>query len=189
MPDGKSPNQTAGPYFKIGLAWNFRPDIAPPGVAGERVTVTGRVIDGDGQGVSDAMVEIWQADADGRYPHPEDPRSREVDPRFRGFGRVPTDPTGLFRFTTVKPGRVPGPGGRPQAPHLVVSVFMRGLLKHLVTRMYFPDDPANADDPVLSRVEPARRGTLVARRGGAAPGSLAWDVVLQGEAETVFFEC
>jgi len=189
MANGAIPHQTVGPYFHIGLAWRFQPEIAPPGVPGERVTVTGRVLDGDGRPVPDAMIEIWQADPEGRYPHPEDPRSAEVDPRFRGFGRVPTDGDGVFRIATVKPGRVPGPDGRTQAPHLVASVFMRGLLRHLVTRMYFPDDPANADDPVLSRVEPARRGTLVARRGGDAPGALAWDVVLQGEAETVFFDC
>ncbi len=110
----------------------------------------------------------------------------EVDPRFRGFGRVPTDAEGAFRVATVKPGRVPGPGGRLQAPHLVCAVFMRGLLKHLLTRVYFPDEAANADDPVLALVEPARRGTLVARRGPVA-GAFAWDVVLQGEGETVFF--
>lgn len=187
MSSGASPSQTAGPYLHIGLAWKFQSEIAPPGVPGERVAVVGRVLDGDGRPVTDALVEIWQADAEGRYPHPEDPRSGEVDPRFRGFGRVPADTEGAFRFTTVKPGRVPGPEGRLQAPHLVVSVFMRGLLRHLVTRMYFPDEVANREDPVLSRVEPDRRGTLVARRG-AVPGSLTWDVVLQGERETVFFE-
>ncbi|HEY6097891.1 MAG TPA: protocatechuate 3,4-dioxygenase subunit alpha [Anaeromyxobacter sp.] len=189
MPSGPTPSQTVGPYFHLGLAWKFQPDVAPPGVAGERVVVAGRVLDGDGQPVPDAMIEIWQADAEGRYPHPEDPRWREVDPRFRGFGRVPTDAAGAFRIATVKPGRVPGPGGRLQAPHLVVSVFMRGLLKRLVTRMYFPDDAANLDDPALAAVEPARRGTLVARRGAGGPGSLEWDVVLQGESETVFFDC
>ncbi len=185
---GPSPSQTAGPYFHIGLCWRFQPEIAPPGVPGERVEVTGRVLDGDGRPVPDAMIEIWQADAEGRYPHPEDPRAGMVDRRFRGFGRVPTDAQGAFRFTTVKPGRVPGPGGRPQAPHLSVSIFMRGLLQRLVTRMYFPDDAANREDPILASVEPGRRGTLVARRDGT-PGSLAWDVVLQGEAETVFFDC
>jgi protocatechuate 3,4-dioxygenase alpha subunit len=124
----------------------------------------------------------------GRYRHPEDPRAGEVDPRFRGFGRVATDAEGAFRFATVKPGRVPGPGGRLQAPHLACAVFLRGLLRHLVTRVYFPDEAANAQDPVLALVEPGRRSTLVARRG-ASPGSFAWDVVLQGDAETVFFAC
>jgi protocatechuate 3,4-dioxygenase alpha subunit len=188
MSSGPSPSQTVGPYFHIGLSWRFQPEIAPPGVAGERVEVVGRVLDGDGRGVPDAMIEIWQADAEGRYPHPEDPRSPEVDPRFRGFGRVPTDAQGAFRFSTVKPGRVPAPEGGLQAPHLVVAVFMRGLLRHLVTRMYFPDDAANREDPVLSCLEPGRRGTLVARRD-VTRGSLAWDVALQGDGETVFFEC
>ena len=188
MASGPTPSQTVGPYFHLGLAWRFGGEIAPPGVAGERVSLSGRVLDGDGQPVPDAMIEIWQADAEGRYPHPEDPRAAEVDPRFLGFARVPTDAAGAFRISTVKPGCVPGPGGRPQAPHLVVSVFMRGLLRRLVTRVYFPDHPANLDDPVLAAVEPARRGTLVARRGAAGGGALAWDVVLQGDAETVFFD-
>jgi protocatechuate 3,4-dioxygenase alpha subunit len=189
MASGPTPSQTVGPYFHIGLSWMFQGELAPPGVAGERVTLSGRVLDGDGQPVPDALIEIWQADAEGRYPHPEDPRSGEVDPRFRGFARVPTDPNGAFRVATVKPGRVPGPGGRLQAPHLVVSVFMRGLLRRLVTRVYFPDDPANDDDPVLAAVEPARRATLVARRGAGGGGAaLEWDVLMQGPSETVFFE-
>jgi protocatechuate 3,4-dioxygenase alpha subunit len=188
MASGSSPSQTVGPYFHIGLAWRFHGEIAPPGVAGERIEITGSVLDGDGRPVPDAMLETWQADAEGRYPHPEDPRSGEVDPRFRGFGRWPTDAAGAFRIATVKPGRVRGPDGRPQAPHLVCFVFMRGLLRHLVTRLYFPDDAANREDPVLSLVEPDRRATLVARPGAAA-GTFAWDVVLQGAAETVFFDC
>jgi protocatechuate 3,4-dioxygenase, alpha subunit len=187
MAPGPSPSQTVGPYFHIGLAWKFGAEIAPPGVAGERVEIAGRVLDADGRPVPDAMLEIWQADPEGRYPHPEDPRGGEVDRRFRGFGRVATDAGGAFRIATVKPGRVPGPGGRLQAPHLVCLVFMRGLLRHLVTRIYFPDDPANRDDPVLSLVDPDRRATLVARPGAAA-GRLAWDVVLQGAEETVFFD-
>jgi protocatechuate 3,4-dioxygenase, alpha subunit len=188
MAPGPSPSQTVGPYFHIGLAWKFGADVAPPGVAGERIEIAGRILDGEGRPVPDAMIETWQADAEGRYPHPEDPRSPEVDPRFRGFGRWPTDAAGAFRIATVKPGRVPGPDGRLQAPHLVCLVFMRGLLRHLVTRIYLPGDPANREDPVLSLVEPDRRATLVARPGAAA-GSFSWDVVLQGEAETVFFDC
>lgn len=187
MPSGPSPSQTVGPFFHIGLAWKFDAEIAPAGVAGERVEIEGRVLDGDGRPVPDAMLELWQADAEGRYPHPEDPRGGDVDPRFRGFGRVATDANGAFRIATVKPGRVPGPGGRLQAPHLVCVVFMRGLLRHLVTRVYFPGDAANREDPVLALVEPGRRATLVARPG-AAPGRLAWDVVLQGAGETVFFD-
>jgi protocatechuate 3,4-dioxygenase beta subunit len=180
-------SQTVGPFFSIGLGWLARADLASPGVHGERVSVAGRVLDGDGQPVSDALLELWQANASGRYAHPEDTQSLPLDPAFRGYGRVPTDGEGRFHFTTVKPGPVPGPGGAPQAPHIVVSVFARGLLKRLVSRMYFPDEPANASDLALGLVEPARRGTLVAQRQRS--GSLEWNVVLQGPGETVFFDC
>lgn len=179
-------NQTVGPYLHIGLTWLVTRNIAPRGVPGERVTIQGRVVDGDGQGVNDAMIEIWQANAHGRYAHPEDTQKRPLQRAFRGFGRVPTDARGAFRFTTIKPGPVPGPGGRPQAPHLVVSVFMRGLLKHLATRIYFPDEPANARDPFLRLVPEERRATLVARR--KREGVLEWNVILQGKDETVFFD-
>lgn len=182
-------SQTVGPFFHLGMAWLFRPEIAPPGVPGERVSVSGRVLDGEGQPVSDAVLEIWQADSEGRYARAEPAGGDRTGPRFRGFGRVPTDAAGVFRFTTVKPGRVPGPGGRMQASHLVVSVFMRGLLKRLVTRMYFPDDPAHPQDPILELVDPARRPTLVARASRGEPGVLHWDVVVQGAVETVFFDC
>jgi protocatechuate 3,4-dioxygenase alpha subunit len=132
-------------------------------------------------------VEIWQADANGRYAHSEDTRAVPLTPGFRGFGRVPTDGDGRYRCFTIKPGPVADPHGGLQAPHLVVSVFMRGLLKRLVTRMYFPDEPLNADDRALRLVPVQRRGTLVARQ---APGDeLAWDIVLQGADETVFFDC
>jgi protocatechuate 3,4-dioxygenase alpha subunit len=179
-------SQTVGPFLHIGLAWLTRDQIAPPGVRRERVTFTGRVLDGDGQPVPDALVEVWQANAHGKYAHPEDEQVKPLEPAFRGFGRVPTDERGAFRFTTVKPGRVPGPGERWQAPHLLVTVFMRGLLRHLVTRLYFPDEPGNADDPVLNLVPADRRSTLVARAIG--DGVLEWDIVLQGRDETVFFD-
>jgi protocatechuate 3,4-dioxygenase alpha subunit len=169
-------SQTAGPFVHIGLTWLCRDCLAPPGAPGDRVTVGGRVLDGDGQPVTDAFIEIWQADPHGRY----------ADPVFHGFGRVPTDAHGGFRFTTVKPGRVPGPGGVLQAPHLLIAVFARGLLKQLVTRMYFPDEPGNAADAVLALVPADRRPTLVARARGA--GVLAWDIVLQGRDETAFFD-
>jgi protocatechuate 3,4-dioxygenase, alpha subunit len=180
-------SQTVGPFFSIGLSWLERHDLAPEGVSGERVVIEGRVLDGDGQPVPDALIEIWQANAHGRYAHPEDTQAGPLEPAFRGYGRVSTDALGRFRFRTVKPGPVPGPKGRPQAPHLAVSVFMRGLLRRLVTRVYFPDEPANADDFVLGLVEPARRATLVARRAGS--DRLEWNVVLQGADETVFFDC
>ncbi len=132
--------------------------------------------------MTDGIVEIWQADAQGRYAHPEGGGAQAA---FKGFGRVPTDRDGQFRFTSIKPGRVPAADGAMQAPHLSIAVFARGLLKHLVTRMYFPDDPANAQDPVLALVPADRRQTLIAKRNG---NELRWNIVIQGEAETVFFD-
>jgi protocatechuate 3,4-dioxygenase alpha subunit len=181
-------SQTIGPYLHIGMTWLVDPVMAPEGVPGERVTVGGRITDADGKPVNDAMLEIWQADAQGKYAHPEDTRDLPVDPAFSGFGRVVTDDDGRFVFHTIKPGRVPGPGGQLQAPHLNVTIFMRGLLRQLVTRLYFPDEAANDADPVLAAVPARRRATLVAARG-AQPHMLTWDVVLQGERETVFFDC
>jgi len=178
-------SQTVGPYLHIGLTWLNTDMIAPSGTVGEHVKISGTIVDGQGTPVPDAMIEIWQADHLGRFAHPEDGRAGQRESGFRGFGRIPTDGTGTFRFSTIKPGRVPGPGG-PQAPHLLVAIFARGLLKHLVTRLYFPDDPANALDPILSLVEPARRGTLIAKPAGE--GTLEWNIVLQGEQETVFFD-
>jgi protocatechuate 3,4-dioxygenase alpha subunit len=181
-----STSQTIGPYLRIGLEWMVIEDLAPKGVAGERVSIEGRVVDGDGKPVNDAAVEIWQANGQGKYASPEDPQDKPLEAGFRGYGRSLTDDEGVFRFRTIKPGRVPGPDGKLQAPHIVVTVFMRGLLKQLVTRMYFPDDPANAEDPVLSLVPAERRPTLVARKRG--DGTLEWNLVLQGKNETVFFE-
>jgi protocatechuate 3,4-dioxygenase, alpha subunit len=181
-----SGSQTVGPYLHIGLTWLNKDRIAGPGVKGERVVIQGRVLDGEGVGVNDALVEIWQANAAGKYAHPEDRQKKALAKGFRGFGRIPTDAKGRFRFSTIKPGRVPGPDGKLQAPHLSVTVFMRGMLKHLSTRIYFPDESANAQDALLKLVPAARRGTLVARR--KAKGLLEWDVVLQGRDETVFFD-
>ena len=179
-------SQTVGPYFKIGLRWLDRNDLCRGAVSGERVVVRGRVLDGDGVPIPDAILEIWQANAYGKYAHPEDTQDKPLDPGFSGFGRIPTDAEGSFGFTTIKPGPVPGLRGTQQAPHLAVSVFMRGLLKRLTTRMYFPEDARNAADPILSLVDPARRATLIARP--AATGLLEWNVVLQGARETVFFD-
>ena len=180
-----STSQTIGPYLRIGLEWMQIEDMAPKGVAGERVSIRGRVVDADGKPVNDAAVEIWQANSQGRYAHHEDQQDKPLDAAFRGYGRSLTDDNGAFRFNTIKPGRVAGPGGKLQAPHLSVTIFMRGLLKQLQTRMYFPDDPANADDPVLALVPAERRSTLIARRNGDV---LEWNVLLQGKGETVFFD-
>jgi protocatechuate 3,4-dioxygenase alpha subunit len=179
-------NQTVGPYLHIGMSWLVTRDIAGRGVKGERVAVEGRLLDGDGHGVGDGLIEIWQANSHGKYAHPEDQQKKPLDRRFRGFGRIPTDADGGFRFTTIKPGAVPGPAGKAQAPHLVVAVFMRGMLKHLATRMYFPGEPGNGADPVLQLVPAARRATLIAQKKGKR--ALHWDINLQGRAETVFFD-
>ena len=182
-------SQTVGPFFLIGLEWLFMDNLAGPGVSGERVEIEGRVLDAHGQGVPDAMLELWQANAHGKYAHPEDTQAKSLEPGFLGYGRVATAEDGIFRFTTIKPGRVPGPDGKLQAPHIVVSVFMRGLLRRLITRIYFPDDATNSEDFALNLVESNRRGTLVARKSTKRDGLLEWNVVLQGPEETVFFDC
>jgi protocatechuate 3,4-dioxygenase alpha subunit len=182
-------SQTVGPYLHIGLTWLITENLAPAGVAGERISIEGRVIDGDGKPVNDALVEIWQANAAGKYAHPQDRQAKAVEKGFRGFGRSATDDQGRFRFHTIKPGRVPAPDGKLQAPHIAVNVFMRGQLKQLVTRIYFPDDPANAQDAVLALVPQDRRGTLIAKQAAGKSGALEWSVVLQGRDETVFFDC
>jgi protocatechuate 3,4-dioxygenase alpha subunit len=181
-----STSQTIGPFLRIGLEWMQIEDLAPHGVAGERVRIEGRIVDAEGRPVNDAAVELWQANSHGKYASPQDPQDKPLDPAFRGYGRALTDESGGFRFRTIKPGRVPGPDGSLQAPHLVITIFMRGLLKQLVTRMYFPDEPSNADDAVLRLVPPQRRGTLIARNVGE--GLLEWNLYLQGRNETVFFE-
>ena len=185
-------SQTVGPYLHIGLSGLNCADLSAglPDQGAPKVVIEGRLIDGQGNPVPDGMIEIWQADARGVYRHPDDPGYAGADDArsaFTGFGRLPTEPDGSFRFTTIKPGRVAGPGGSLQAPHLVVSLFMRGLLKHLSTRMYFPDEvQANAEDWILQQVPAARRATLVAQR--VENGELRWEVVLQGKGETVFFD-
>lgn len=184
-------SQTVGPFFSIGLNWHTPDNLAAPGVTGERFTIEGRVLDGDGKPVPDAVLELWQANAQGKYAHPDDPQQKPLEKGFTGYGRIPTSPDGKFRFTTIKPGKVPGPGAdnQLQAPHIAVSVFARGLLRRLVTRIYFPDDPSNAADFALNLVEPARRATLIAQNTSASPNALEWNVILQGPGETVFFDC
>jgi len=193
-----TPSQTVGPFFAYCLTPAgystraiFSNDLNVPGLAGEKLRIEGRVLDGDGVGIPDAMVEIWQADADGSYAHGvAEPGSNIA---FKGFGRCGSGPDGSYSFSTIKPGRVAGPGGRLQAPHLGVNIFARGLLKQLVTRIYFGDESANETDPILALVPAERRATLLAkpeRRNGAKVYVL--DLRLQeganGEAETVFFE-
>ena len=180
-------SQTVGPYVRIGFERFSLVELAPPGVAGERITLAGRLTDGDGKPLNDGVVEIWQANAHGKYAHPEDAQDKPVDALFRGFGRCLTDADGGFRFATIKPGRVPGPGGALQAPHIAVTVFSRGMLRHLFTRVYFPDDPTNAEDPILRLVPAERRATLIARAKGGR-GAFEWNIRLQGADETVFFD-
>nr|BFD40105.1 protocatechuate 3,4-dioxygenase subunit alpha [Pseudomonas sp. FFPRI_1] len=180
-------SHTVGPYYHIGLTWLNREDLTNAETLGQRVAITGQVVDGNGNFVNDAMLEVWQANAAGKYLHPEDDQDKALDPNFQGFGRVPVDGEGRFRFTTIKPGTVPGLQGTTQAPHLVVLVFARGLVKHLLTRIYFDGEPANAADPLLACVPVARRSTLLAKTG--ADGQYQWNVILQGtDAETVFFD-
>jgi protocatechuate 3,4-dioxygenase, alpha subunit len=206
---GQTPSQTVGPFFHYGLPWKggadlvgksvlgARPDLfpeshyvlnlsSPSGVPrGEAIDLRGRVLDGRGEAVPDAMLELWQANAAGRYASPIDRRDEvPLDPHFIGFGRAATSADGEFHFRTIRPGRVPGHGEVLQAPHIALSVFGRGLLKRLATRVYFADCTDNADDPVLLSVPSERRRTLIAERRGT---DWWFDVVLQGIGETVFF--
>ncbi len=186
-----TPSQTVGPFFHLALDRPEWADLAPPGAAGERIVVEGSVVDGDGAPVGDACLELWQANAAGRYAHPDDGREdKPLDPNFRGFGRVSTDAAGRFRFTTIRPGPVPGRGNNLQAPHIAVALFARGLLKQLYTRIYFADEKANEADPVLASIDdPARRQTLLATRSSAAGAPIyRFDIILQGNGETAFFE-
>ncbi len=187
-----TPSQTVGPFFHLGLARAEWSDLAADNPQGQRIAIEGRITDGDGAPVPDAMLEVWQANAAGRYNHPDDDQAdKPLDPHFRGFGRVATDANGRFRLTTIKPGPVPGRGNALQAPHINVALFARGLLIHLYTRIYFADEPANAGDPLLSSIEDgAVRDTLVARRDPTA-GSLPiyrWNIVMQGDGETAFLD-
>jgi protocatechuate 3,4-dioxygenase alpha subunit len=183
---GVTPFQTVGPYFAVMLRSRYACTQITGDAAGTRITIDGAVFDGEGAAMPDALVEIWQADANGRYQHPEDQRPQPPDPAFYGYGWAHTRPDGGFTFDTVKPGRVPGPDGRHQAPHVLISVMARGILTRFVTRFYFDDEPANADDPILSLVPDARRQTLIARTAGQ--NKYRFDVVMQGPNETVFFD-
>jgi len=208
---GQTPSQTVGPYFHYGLPWKggadlvdqsdmgARPDLFPEEhyvlnlqgprgpVQGEQIALVGKVIDGDGKIVTDAMVEIWQANAAGRYASLEDARAEvPLDDNFIGFGRSATTVDGEYHFRTIRPGRVPGPGNSLQAPHIAVSVFARGMLKRVTTRLYFEDAAENGECPILALVPEERRGSLIAKREDK--GRYRLDIVLQGEGETVFFD-
>jgi protocatechuate 3,4-dioxygenase alpha subunit len=183
-----TPSQTVGPFLHLILPWPDGPDVVPPGTVG-RIVISGRVLDGDGNGLADAVVETWQADPDGHFAHPDDPRGATAPAvaGFRGFGRAATGADGWYAIATVKPGRLPAGDGGIEAPHLDVSVFARGLLDRVVTRIYFDDEPtANDADPVLASLPDSdRRATLVAV---AEPGGFRFDIHLQGDRETVFFD-
>jgi protocatechuate 3,4-dioxygenase alpha subunit len=186
---GQTPSQTVGPFFHFALPLFEGPVLVTDKTKGERITIEGRVLDGDGQPLNDAMIEIWQANAEGRYDHPEDKQDKPLDPNFHGFGRCATDKDGRYSFQTIRPGPVPGPGNTLQAPHVNVTVFARGMLKQLVTRMYFEGEKLNADDPILGRIaDDVRRSTLIARRKNGKAAPFVFDIVLQGKGETVFFD-
>ena len=182
---GPTPSQTVGPFLSIALRWPDGPHVVPPGTPGA-VWLRGRVLDGNGRPVTDALVETWQADPAGRFDHPDDPRGPAAPPvpGFRGFGRSETL-DGEYALLTVKPGRVPDGAGGLQAPHVDVSVFARGLLDRVVTRLCFADEPqANAEDPVLRALPEDARTTLLAQ---PSADGYRLDIVLQGTGETVFF--
>ncbi len=183
---GLTPSQTSGPYLRIGLLRDLVTPLVVDAADPRAIRIRGRLTDSAGDGVPDGMVETWQANAAGRYHHPADDRDDlPLEEGFHGFGRSGTEDDGRFEIVTVKPGRVPWPDGGLQAPHIEVVVFARGLLKHVVTRLYFPDEAeANAADPVLARLRPEQRDTLVAV---AEDGGLRFDICLQGPAHTTFF--
>jgi protocatechuate 3,4-dioxygenase alpha subunit len=199
-----TPSQTVGPFFAYGLAPKGRcqwdpnghyawketvgDNLITPDATGQKIRIEGRVTDGDGKEINDAMIEIWQADSQGRYAHA---RGNEPRPnaKFTGFGRSATDKNGVFSFDTVKPGVVAGPNGNPQAPHIVVCIFSRGMLRQVYTRLYFSDESANGGDQILNLVPEDRRGTLIAHKqpGDGVP-LYRFDIRVQGDNETVFFD-
>jgi len=182
---GITPSQTVGPYFGIMVRGRDGCRQVTDATKGKRITVQGKVFDGAGGVIPDALVETWQADANGCYQHPDD-ACPSPDPMFHGYGWAHTQADGGFRFETIKPGRVPGPDGREQAPHIVVSVMARGILTRFITRIYFDDEAANAEDVILALVPENRRDTLIAR--GTADGQYTFNLVMQGPGETVFFD-
>lgn len=199
-----TPSQTVGPFFAYGLTPKGRCDWDPnghyswketvgdnlitPDATGQKIRIEGRVLDGDGKPINDAMIEIWQADAQGRYAHARGEKPRP-NAKFTGFGRSATDKDGIYSFDTIKPGPVPGPNGKPQAPHIVVCIFSRGMLRQIYTRLYFSDEKANDADPILTLVSANRRDTLIAHKQPCSgPAIYRFDIRVQGSDETVFFD-
>lgn len=188
---GLTSSQTVGPFFGPALVREDATQhvLTGPNTEGQRIRIEGRVYDGEGVPVPDALVEIWQANAFGRYNHPNDESDAPLDPEFTGFGRAGADDDGRFWFETILPGQVAFDREQLQAPHIAVTVFGRGLLTHLFTRIYFADEPANANDPILQLMPAERRGTLIATRANddGATAVYQFDIILQGPGETVFF--
>ena len=185
----QTPSQTVGPYYRIGMDRKTQNILVSDETQGERIRIEGRVFDGAGDPVEDAVIEIWQANTHGRYDHPDDDQDKPLDPAFKGWGRAAGDAQGNFWFETIKPGQVPGPGNAMQAPHINVTIFARGMLLHAITRMYFEDEDTNDTDTILNSVEEVRRPTLVAARGDAGGHPVyRFDINLQGHKETVFFD-
>lgn len=181
-----TPFQTVGPFFAICLSEAGCARLATEDAIGRHITIEGTVRDGEGAVVPDSLVEIWQANAAGRYAHPDDHQSKRLDPNFSGYGRAPTDDEGRYAIETVMPGRVPGPDDTLQAPHILLGILARGILTRLVTRVYFDDEPSTAEDPILGLVPAERRSTLIATNVGR--DTYRFDLVLQGDGETVFFD-
>ena len=182
-------SQTVGPFFHDGLLAGGENILVNAQTAGQRILLEGSVYDGDGECVPDALIEIWQPDAQGFFNHPADPNQAQADKAFRGFGRAETLQGGKFSFQTIKPGAIASATSQAPAPFVNVRIFARGMLIHAVTRIYFADEPANQNDPVLNAIDPARRSTLIAQRkdtGDLPCYHLA--IRLQGEGETVFFD-
>ena len=186
----QTPSQTVGPFYSIGLTSKIMNVLANDATEGQRIRIEGRVFDGDSKPIPDVMVEIWQANSYGRYNHPDDKQEKPLDAMFIGWGRSGTDDNCVYSFETIKPGSVPGPDGTVQAPHINVVVFARGMLLHAYTRMYFGDEAANENDPVLSSIKnKKRRQTLIAVPGMDHGKTVySFDIRLQGEDETVFFD-